>query len=96
MLFVVTAGERLGRARGKQGRGRIGNKPDMHGSAHTYPLQVSLGFLELVEAKGGFADGRRHGWRPTGKTETVQNLPRRFRRMNCGDEPHDAAALVTL
>lgn len=64
---------------------------------HTRPrLGVVLGFLELIEVQGGFADGRRHGWRPTGKPEAVQNLPLRFRRVNCGHEPHGAAAPVAL
>jgi len=60
------------------------------------PARSVVGFLELLELKGGFAGGRRQGWRSTGKTEAVQNLSRRLGRMNCRHDPHDATALVAL
>ena len=81
--------------RGNKGRARTETSGDAR-NAHTCRTRSVLGFLELIEVQGGFADGKRHGWRPTGKPEAVQNLPRRFRRVNCGHEPHDAAAPVAL
>lgn len=57
---------------------------------------MSSAFLELIKVQRWVREQQMPQAEPTGKTETVQNLPRRFRRMNCGDEPHDAAAPAAL
>jgi hypothetical protein len=61
-------------------RGTEETRLGTHRNAHTCPTRSVLRLLELIEVQGGFADGGSHGRCPTGKTEAIQNLPRRFGR----------------
>jgi len=56
---------------------------------------VSL-LCAAVPAAGAFNAGWRHRWGSGGKSEAVQNLPGRLRRMDHGDDPHEAGAAGAL